>query len=421
MIDFISHTKYTNYITFSYKSALHIGEKRQMLNEKYSILIIFFITIISIMGVSTVLPTLPEIERVFHLNTIEVGLVLTVFTLPGVFLAPLAGVIVDKYGRKSILIPSLLLFGIAGVACAFAPSFHILLVLRVIQGIGLSALNLLTNILITDMYKGSERTKMLGYNAMVLGFGTGCMPLLGGILAEFDWRFPFLASGIAIPVSLASFFIKYMPLARISSLYTYYQEAKKAITSLRVAYLFLLAFGTFLIVYGPIATYYPLYASALFSLSPLWIGITYSAFALTTALATTILPSLLQRTTSLVLLRFSHTIYMFSMTAFLLTFTKESLIVPLMLYGFAQGLNYPNLVTLVSGEATDTNRGIMLALQGMIFRLSQTTAPLIFGIAYTLDSFEGVYILGLSVSTLMLLISSFGLQEKIDKNPTNTL
>ena len=109
-----------------------------MISDKYSIFIILTITIISIMGVSTVLPALPEIEKVFHLNTTEVGLILTVFTLPGVFLAPLAGIIVDKYGRKSVLIPSLLLFGFSGIACAFAPSFHILLLLRIIQGIGLS-------------------------------------------------------------------------------------------------------------------------------------------------------------------------------------------------------------------------------------------------------------------------------------------
>ncbi|MDE7469721.1 MAG: MFS transporter [Desulfovibrionaceae bacterium] len=383
-----------------------------MISDKYSIFIILTITIISIMGVSTVLPALPEIEKVFHLNTTEVGLILTVFTLPGVFLAPLAGIIVDKYGRKSVLIPSLLLFGFSGIACAFAPSFHVLLLLRVIQGIGLSALNLLTNILITDMYKGSERTKMLGYNAMVLGFGTGCMPLLGGILAQFDWRFPFLAAGIAIPIAIASLFIHYMPLSRPSSLKVYYQEAKQAIASVRVANLFLLAFGTFLIVYGPIATYYPLYASATFSLPPLWIGVTYSAFALTTALATSMLSRLLRYTSSLQLMRFSHVTYIFSMTAFLLSSTEASLVIPLMLYGFAQGLNYPNLVTLVSGEATDTNRGIMLALQGMVFRLSQTLAPLLFGIAYTIDSFEGVYILGLIVSTLMLLISSTAIKEK---------
>lgn len=389
-----------------------------MLNEKHSVIVILLITIISIMGVSTVLPALPEIEKVFSLTTTEVGLILTVFTLPGVFLAPLAGIIVDKYGRKSVLIPSLLLFGCSGVACAFAPSYSFLLVLRSIQGIGLSALNLLTNILITDMYKGKERTKMLGYNAMVLGFGTGCMPFIGGILAEFDWRFPFLASGIAIPVAIVSLYIHYVPIARVSSLRTYYQEAKQAIASLQVAYLFLLAFGIFLIVYGPIATYYPLYASASFSLSPLWIGITYSAFALTTAIATFLLPRLLRYTTSLVLLRYSHVIYILSMTAFLLVFSQEALIIPLMLYGFAQGLSYPNLVTLVSGEATDSNRGIMLALQGMIFRLSQTLAPLLFSIAYVIDSFEGVYLLGLFVSVSMLLISSFALQEKEESHNT---
>lgn len=383
-----------------------------MLSQKQSTYIILLITAISIMGVSTILPALPDIQKAFSLNTTQVGIILTVFTLPGVFLAPIAGVIVDKYGRKSILIPSLLLFGFSGVACIFAPSFTVLLILRVIQGVGLSALNLLTNILITDMYIGRERTKMLGYNAMVIGFGTGFMPFIGGILAEFDWRLTFLVSGIAIPTAIVSLFIQYKPIAKITSLKTYYQEAKKAIASMRVVYLLLLAFGTFLIVYGPIATYYPLFTAQQFHLSPFWIGLTYSAFAFTTAIATSLLPYFLKKTTSLILLRFSHIIYILSMSYFLIVFDTWFLLIPLMFYGFAQGLNYPNLVTLVSDESTDSNRGILLALQGMVFRLAQTVAPLLFGLAYTINSFQGVYFLGLIVSVLMLIIGSFALKEK---------
>jgi MFS transporter, ACDE family, multidrug resistance protein len=68
------------------------------------------------------------------------GLLITVFTLPGVFLTPVAGVLSDKFGRKTVLIPSLLLFGVAGGACALARDFELLLGLRVLQGVGAATL-----------------------------------------------------------------------------------------------------------------------------------------------------------------------------------------------------------------------------------------------------------------------------------------
>jgi len=65
-----------------------------------------------------------------------VGLLITAFTLPGIILVPIMGILADKFGRKKILVPSLMLFGIAGGSCFFFKNFSILLLLRFLQGIG---------------------------------------------------------------------------------------------------------------------------------------------------------------------------------------------------------------------------------------------------------------------------------------------
>ena len=74
----------------------------------------------ALLGVSSISPAFPKIVVELGLSPQDVGLLITMFTLPGVFLAPVVGVLADRVGRKRILVPSLFLFGIAGFACFFA-------------------------------------------------------------------------------------------------------------------------------------------------------------------------------------------------------------------------------------------------------------------------------------------------------------
>ena len=93
--------------------------------------------------------------------------------MPGVFLTPVGDVLSYKFGRKTVLIPSLLLFVVAGGACALARDFELLLGLRVLQGVGAAALGATTNVtLIGELFAGRERTAALGYNSSVLSTGT---------------------------------------------------------------------------------------------------------------------------------------------------------------------------------------------------------------------------------------------------------
>ncbi|MGL4722818.1 MAG: MFS transporter [Desulfovibrionaceae bacterium] len=375
--------------------------------------VIFFITLVSIMGVSTVIPALPQIQKFYDLDSETVGLVLTVFTLPGIILAPIMGMLSDKYGRRAVLVPSLIIFGLAGVACAFAEDVRVLFVLRFIQGIGVGSLNVLTNTLITDSYQGVNRMRILGYNAMMLGIGTGLMPFVGGILAYFDWRYVFIMSSVSLIAAFLSCFIEYPKVTLHVSFKEYIRSAGKVLSSKRMVLLLSLALGAFLIVYGPLSTYYPLYASEKFGLSSFEIGLLYSCTALGTILVTMKLGYLSQFFTNLVLIRVAHLLYIASMLLFLYTFSPWFFIFPILVYGFAQGLKYPNLVNLVSNEANDENRGIVLAVQGTVFRLSQTIAPVIFGVVYSFFKFDGVFYMGIVLSLIMLSITFFIEDKKI--------
>ncbi|MEJ2170529.1 MAG: MFS transporter, partial [Desulfobacterales bacterium] len=154
--------------------------------------IIFGITIMAIVGVFTIAPALPRIVEDLQITQTQVGWLITIFSLPGIFLMPLMGICADLFGRQNVVGLALLLFGLAGGACFFVRDFHILVILRFLQGIGTAPLSSLNIAFIIDMYSGNRRITAMGYNQAVLSIGAAVFTALGGALATLGWFYPFL-------------------------------------------------------------------------------------------------------------------------------------------------------------------------------------------------------------------------------------
>ena len=78
--------------------------------------VIFAVTMMAVLGVSSIAPALPKIAKGLGVEPTAIGLLITVFTVPGVVLTPISGVLADRYGRKRIIVPALFLFALAGGA-----------------------------------------------------------------------------------------------------------------------------------------------------------------------------------------------------------------------------------------------------------------------------------------------------------------
>ena len=72
--------------------------------------IIFAVTLLAVLGVSSVAPVFPTVAQELQVRTEAVGLLITVFTMPGIILTPIFGILADRFGRKQVLVPALLLF-----------------------------------------------------------------------------------------------------------------------------------------------------------------------------------------------------------------------------------------------------------------------------------------------------------------------
>jgi MFS family permease len=367
--------------------------------------LIFGVTLSAVMGVSSITPVFPAMARELDIPVHSVGLLITVFTLPGIFLAPVLGVLADLWGRKRILVPALMLFGIAGGACGFVRDFNLLLALRFLQGMGAASLASLNVTIIGDLYSGNELAAAMGYNATVLNIGTASYPAIGGILATLGWFYPFFLPFIAIPMGfLVLFSLKNPGPKNRQGLKVYLGNAWKGIKSRQILILFLTSIVTFIILYGPYLTYLPILLSHSFQASSFTIGIIMSIMSLTTAVSSSQLGRLSKRYSPKTLLRTAFIFYAVALVIIPFIHSLWLLPLPIIIFGMGHGMTYPNIQTLLAALAPSENRGAFMSINGMVLRLGQTLGPVLMGIVLLGWGIQGVFYAGAACSMAMSML-----------------
>ncbi|WP_319761958.1 MFS transporter [Maridesulfovibrio sp.] len=373
--------------------------------------IIFSVTLMAIMGVSSIIPALPDMIREFGISASTIGLIFTIFTLPGIIFSPLAGIFADRLGRKKILVPALLIFGIFGTACFFAPDFKSLLILRFIQGVGASAIGVINLTIIGDLFTGNDRIKAMGLNAGVLSMGTAIFPAIGGILAQISWEAPFLLSLSALPLAwLVAFKLDNPEPSGNGNFKKYMKAALQGMRRRDVLSLFAISLLTFIILYGPIITYLPLLLNSRFEASPLMIGIVISSASFITALAASQMGYLARFMSQPMMISLSAFAYAAAMIMLPTADSALWCILPVCMFGLGQGLNMPNSMSMLTAIAPMEHRAIFMSVNGMLLRAGQTIAPILMGLVYSGFSLEAVFYAGAIVAAAIFVVSSFYLR-----------
>ena len=145
---------------------------------------------------------LPGIGAEFHLDAFSLSWITTAYLLAAVVgMVPL-GRIADLYGRKRVFVVGVVIFGIASLLCALAPSAVFLIVLRVAQGLGAGMIFVTSTAIVVSVYPQAERGRALGLVITAVYCGQSLGPVIGGVLAEhFGWRSIFLTT---VPLAVAT-------------------------------------------------------------------------------------------------------------------------------------------------------------------------------------------------------------------------
>jgi ACDE family multidrug resistance protein len=188
-------------------------EALAQLKELKTIAILCTVPFIMVLGNSMLIPVLPTIQKQLSISSSQAGLLITMFSIPAGLVIPFAGLVSDRVGRKPIMVPAIIVYGIggllAGLAAVFIKKpFYFLLAARIIQGIGAGGTYQLAMALVGDVIQGSDRAQALGLLEASNGLGKVISPLAGAALALITWYTPFFVYGVlALPIALAVWLI----------------------------------------------------------------------------------------------------------------------------------------------------------------------------------------------------------------------
>ncbi|AUX10049.1 major facilitator superfamily MFS_1 [Halalkaliarchaeum desulfuricum] len=158
---------------------------------------------IGALGTALVSPLLDTLTGPFGVSAARIGLIVTAFAAPAVVMVPLGGVLVDRVGRKPILVTGLLCFAVGGTAIAFTTDFRIVLTLRVLQGIGFAGVIPVIITCLGDLYEDDAEATAQGLRFGVSGLSQAVFPATAGVLVVLAWQYPFFIYGLGIPVAAA--------------------------------------------------------------------------------------------------------------------------------------------------------------------------------------------------------------------------
>ncbi|MFD2444374.1 MFS transporter [Bacillus sp. CGMCC 1.16607] len=145
-------------------------------------------------------PAFSSINKAFGIEASWGVWSFTIYTLFFSVSIPLMGKMSDRFGRKKIFMIGITLFSLGSLLSAFAPSFILFLIGRVVQAVGTGGIFPITAAFIAMSFPDQTRAKMLGLIGVVFGLGTILGPIAGGlIIGNFDWRWIFL---INVPISI---------------------------------------------------------------------------------------------------------------------------------------------------------------------------------------------------------------------------
>ncbi|NUP15650.1 MAG: MFS transporter [Streptomyces sp.] len=154
-----------------------------------------------ILGAVLIAPVLPKMQDHFAATPGAKALVPLALTVPALslaLLAPFAGVIVDRLGRKRLLIVATVLYAVFGTAPLWLDSLGAIIAGRALVGVAEAAIMTCCTTLIADYYSGQQRVKYLALQTMCASASATVFFVLGGTVGAAGWRVPFWIYAVSL-------------------------------------------------------------------------------------------------------------------------------------------------------------------------------------------------------------------------------
>ncbi|WP_088289258.1 MFS transporter [Kineosporia sp. A_224] len=166
--------------------------------------ILLLASCLSVLGAVLLAPVLPSIEKAFAGTAGVDVLTPLVLTAPALFIgltASFAGRVVDRVGRKGLLVGALVVYAVVGTAPLYLPSLQLVVASRVLVGLTEAAIMTCCTTLLADYFHGRRRERMFGLQVVYTTVAATVFFGLGGALGASGWRTPFWLYAVSLPLA----------------------------------------------------------------------------------------------------------------------------------------------------------------------------------------------------------------------------
>ncbi len=379
---------------------LNAGGHSIALSRTFSIALA--VTAIAVFGASAISPVLPDIAKAFNVDAAEVSLLVSLFILPMAVLTPVIGVLADRLSLRTVLIACLVLYGVAGLACMGAPSFSVLLFLRILQGCGGAALELFGLVILIEAAKPSQLHSAIGRNAGVIGISTAVAPIVSGVLSLISWRATFLSAAMAFPLAMAvKLYLPILPRAANQSRPSLSEFLRRPIVVSCLATTLLV----FLFLFGVLLSFVPEKARSIGIDSEFLVSLAPASCAIAIMLTAPFMGRVLERIGMREVLILAYALYALSMGAFYLASGLFVLVVGGVLLGVAHGLLFPLIQSLLAKEAPAEGNVVFMSFNIAAIGVGQMLTPLLMSTVFESAGLGAVFALAMALAFAMMPVS----------------
>lgn len=370
----------------------------------------------TVMAGATISPSLPKMNEVF--SNIENAEFLTklILTIPAIFiaiLAPVTGLITDTFGRKKLLVFSVVLYAISGTSGYFLNNIYLILTSRALLGVAVAGIMTTTTTLIADYFEGKQRQKFMGHQGAFMSFGGVVFISIGGILADISWRCPFLIYALALALLVLVIIFIYEPADyRKQDVKITQKELLKKINLGQVLLIYIVAFLGF-VFFFMIIVQMPFVFESLGNISQTKTGISISI----SMLVSSIVALNYSRIKNMCSFKSVYGLtFLFMGSGFLIIGMAESYagyMTGLIIEGFGMGMLMPNSNFWIVSIAPLNIRGRLVGNLSMAVYLGQFLSPIVFRPVNKLLSMNTAFTL--SGLFMILMMSAFFYSQMMGK------
>lgn len=352
-------------------------------------------------------PVFPEMVQDLSLNPRWAGILLSIHALTSALMTPVMGIVADRIGKMKVMVPSLLLYSFFGVSTAFLTNFPLLLASRALLGAASGGIAAATIGILSSMYEGESRSRVLGFATSAMTTSAILFPLLGGWAGKTHWQHAFYLYGAGLILlcfmvmifnNVSSSSSGMLPTGQTSELRTVLKQPQ-------IWRIYGLIGIAATVVYA-VVIYTPLYLKATIDAGPELNGFVLAIRAVGAAIVAAVGATWVARRLGenrAIALGFS----LMATTIFTIPLlTQLSLIVPAaILFGIGFGIVTPNLYNVLAGHTPPELRASVLGLGTGFNSLGQFVCPLLLGPAWKYAGLHAVFFAATGLAVFASFIS----------------